>query len=127
MLGQSDETVPFPTNPDSVGHLKTPSESASGLFLSRFDTPDEIDLFSAQVRRGLNCARRGLEGVSAVPAWLLVDARMRPGHATAARARRSAGLCYAGVRWSCFCVVGRLNRSPIAGMPAMPAARSRQM
>lgn len=41
-------------------------KAASGLFLGQFDTPDEIDLLSAQVRRGLNCARRGLEGFASV-------------------------------------------------------------
>ena len=92
-----DERTRFPTNPDTSEHLQTTQEPAPSLFLAHLDTPDEIDPFSAQVRRGLNCARRGLEGLAAVPAGMLVDARMRPGRTTAAHARRITGLRLAGV------------------------------
>lgn len=58
----TDKRAKFPTNPDAPNQPQTVWKPLLGLFFAHPDTPDEIDLFSAQARRGLDCARKGLGG-----------------------------------------------------------------
>jgi hypothetical protein len=57
-ISPCDKTALFPTIPDTETVQQIGCEAPPRLARQRADTPDESHMFSAQVRRRLNCAPR---------------------------------------------------------------------